>query len=419
MDATDITSQSALATPPKESLPAALDRVFRSDPAAVADAQRLWRRLREEAPVHWHDGKLLLSRYRDVKALLGSAVETFPKDTELMRMGPIPQLSEAELELHREVVEFQRLFLGRNPDPAHHDRIRGIVHRAFTPREIQRLRENAERYLDELLAPLVAQEVADFSQLAYRLPLLVIQSMLGVPPDDHELVRSWSSALSDSRSLREFRAYVAGVVERHRRDPTSVSPLVAALLDAEEKDRLSADQLAAIFVHFLFAGHETTIILLGVGLVELLTHRAQWQLLCSDPTSLAGAATEELLRFTTPTQYMGRVAGEAGDVAGEPVERGQPILLMMAAANRDPEAFVDPETLDISRPDARDHVSLGFGPRYCLGASLARMEGELVFGALARRFPDLRLAEPAPNWEGPVFMRRFGSIPVRFGRERA
>jgi len=128
-----------------DTLKTELDRVFGSDLAAVADAQRLWKRLREEAPVRWHDGTLLLSRYSDVRPLLGSEVVDFPKDTEKMHMGPRPELSDAESRLHQEVVEFQRLFLGRNPDPAHHDRVRGIVHRAFTPRRIAVSSDAADR----------------------------------------------------------------------------------------------------------------------------------------------------------------------------------------------------------------------------------------------------------------------------------
>jgi cytochrome P450 len=192
---------------------------------------------------------------------------------------------------------------------------------------------------------------------------------------------------------------------------------VTALMQAQEGDRLADQELTAMFVVLLFAGHETTTNLIGIGLVELLRHRDQWERLCADP-SLAASATEELLRWVTPVQWLGRVVTEPFELEGVRLERGQSVFPILAAANRDPEAFADPNRLDITRPDARNHLALGFGPHFCIGNALARLEGTVAFGTLARRFPELELAEDELGWRGNAMLRGLTALPVRLGRER-
>jgi cytochrome P450 len=270
----------------------------------------------------------------------------------------------------------------------------------------------------------VSSDTVDLSRFAYRLPLTVIADMLGVPRAEHDRLHGWSvkmaaSTIREPASLRagleaihEFRSYVGGIVESHRRDPDSVSELVATMLDAEEGERLSADELAAMFVVLIFAGHETTTNLIAIGMTELLRRRDQWELLAANPARAADT-TEELLRYVTPVQVMPRVAGRRLEAGGEEVEAGQSILLVLSAANRDPEVFADPERLDVDRADAKAHLALGFGPRFCLGAALARLEGETAFGALAQAFPEMELDLDALEWAGPAMLRRPTCVPVR------
>jgi cytochrome P450 len=213
-------------------------------------------------------------------------------------------------------------------------------------------------------------------------------------------------------ALREFKAYVLEIAERHRRTPASVSPLVAAMLDAEEQERLTPAELAGLFVQLLFAGHETATTLTEQGLIELMCDREQWELLCADP-ELAANAVEELLRWVPPIPSMFRVAYVDTDVLGVPIRAGQSVRVLIAAANRDPAVFRDPDRLDLRRADAKEHLSFGFGPRFCLGASLARLEVSTVLRTLATRFPRLELASDELEAQRGAGLRTLDELPVR------
>jgi cytochrome P450 len=217
--------------------------------------------------------------------------------------------------------------------------------------------------------------------------------------------------------MSEFIRYTATIADRHRRDPNSVSELVAAMLDAEEEERLTADELAAMFVQLLFAGHETTTNLLAIGTVELLRNRDQWQLLCDDP-SLVRNAVEELLRWVTPVQFVNRNAVTDFELGGVSFQKEQSVFLVLAAANRDPAVFSEPETLDVTRADAGEHLGFGFGFAFCLGTALARLEAEVAFRELTRRFPDAELATDELEWQGFSLLRSLKSVPLRLGRDR-
>jgi cytochrome P450 len=197
----------------------------------------------------------------------------------------------------------------------------------------------------------------------------------------------------------------------HRRAPDP-GDLVSALVDAEQDERLGSDELAAMFVVLLFAGHETTTNLIGVGMRSLLEQPDQWRALCADP-SLAGSATEELLRYVTPVQFGNRLPLVDVEIAGHAVPAGKTVIPLHGAANRDPRVFEDPDAIDIARANAGQHVALGFGPHFCLGASLARLEGRIVFEQLATRFPGLELAAGEPEWVGNASLRRLRELPVR------
>jgi cytochrome P450 len=288
------------------------------------------------------------------------------------------------------------------------------------------MREITEHYTAQLLDELDGKQSVDLAEFCYRLPLMVMASILGVPHDEHELVHSWSNKLARAthrnpidpaaihagvEAMHAFRTYVDRIVEQHRRDPASVSPLVASMLDAEQDEQATPEEMTAMFVNFLFAGHETTSNLIAIGLASLLQHPDQWRLLVDDP-SLAPDAVEELLRYVSPAQFGPIDAAQDFELGGVEIHAGDTLVTVLAAANRDPAVFPDPDRLDVTRPNARDHLAFGIGPRYCLGQALARLEGEIVFSEMARRFPGLTLADPALEFHGVSMLRRLKRLPV-------
>jgi cytochrome P450 len=253
--------------------------------------------------------------------------------------------------------------------------------------------------------------------------------MLEVPAADRETIHGWSGVIGENRrgvdprtllpalrAIEEFGEYIRSMVAERRSAPRE-SDLVRLLLDAEGEDVLTEDELTAMFVVLLFAGHETTTNLLGTGTRDLLAHRDQWEWLCADP-GRAEESVEELLRFVNPTQWAWRVANETIVIGGETVEEGTTVGVMIGAANRDPRAFDHAGVLDLARVDARKHLGFGLGVHFCLGNALARLEGEIAFGTMARRFPDLELATDTWDWRGNAMFRSLGALPVRFGRDR-
>jgi cytochrome P450 len=217
--------------------------------------------------------------------------------------------------------------------------------------------------------------------------------------------------------LEEYRAYVHELAERQRREP-SESQLVGELLDASQADRLTEDELAAMYVLLLFAGHETTANLIGNGLRAFLHHPEQWARLCADP-SLAATASEEALRYDSPVQFFGKLVGVDTELAGVTLPAGTTVMVGNASANRDPRAFEGPDTFDIGR-HPNEQLAFGLGIHFCLGAPVARLEGRIAFETLARRFPDLEPAvDPAElEYRRHVNLRGLISIPVRLGDDR-
>jgi cytochrome P450 len=406
-----------------------LARIFASEPAAMADPFPVWRRLRESSRAHRHEHTVLLTRYEDIRELHrddehGSRRGFFEGTrAHAIRSALTPEATVA----FDALAAFQGLQVSRTEGETH-ERLRRIAHRAFTPRRIAELRASIVSYRDELLDPLVEAEEADLMPFAYKLPLMVIADMLGVPDEaERSNIRGWGNRIARHlgsteseividahRAMVEFRSYVDTVIARHRAGRAEGSGLVATLLDAEEEERLTDDELAAMFIVLLFAGHETTTNLISIGLAELLREREQWSRLCADP-SLATGAVEELLRWVTPVQWEQRVIVTDVELAGITLPTGQTVLTMLAGANRDPEVFERSEELDITRPDSRKHLSFGHGPHFCLGAALARLEGEIAFIGLAQRFPDVELAVDFSSlrFQGSAMMRQLAALPVR------
>jgi len=314
-------------------------------------------------------------------------------------------------------------------DPPQHTRLRGLVSQAFTPRAVERLREAVYRRVCELLERAVEHRtafdlIADF---AAPLPVLVICDLLGVPTADRHLFGDWSLALAASLDhltapqpavLRRGDAGAAGLTAYFSellagRRATPADDLVSGLLRAAQGGtRLGQDELLATCVLLFFAGHETTINLIGNGLLALLRQPEQLHLLRASP-ELAPLAVEELLRFDSPVQRTARFA--LADVeldAGDVIQAGETVIVLLGAANRDPAHFCAPDQVQLRRPNAARHVSFGAGIHYCLGAPLARLEAQIAIAELVRRLPRLRLLEADPRWRWTVGLRGLEALHV-------
>jgi cytochrome P450 len=412
-------------------LDARLSAILGSQPEAMGDPFPVWRELRETAPVLRHGGVVLVSSYAEVKKWARNTTDLsnrysiegnlFAANRE--RLGPEQQ--QALLE----ISEFESRYISRS-DGEQHERLRNVSHRAFTPRRIIAMEEALEGYAEDLLNGLPADEPIDFRErFAYRLPMLAITEMLGVPPDRREEIHLWSNKLARNRggdqpdavmaaheAMSDFRDYVEQtVVPARRKDPGT--DLVSALLEAEGSERLTGPEMTSTFVVLLFAGHETTTNLIAIGLRELLRDGEQWQRLLDEPDLIPGAV-EELLRWVSPVQWISRISTRDQQIGDVEVQRGDAVQLVLAGANRDPAVFADPETLDVARSDAREHLALGFGPHFCLGNALARLEAKLALEGLVRRYPDIRLAGDPRSWTGNAMLRTITDLPVEMGKDR-
>jgi cytochrome P450 len=308
-------------------------------------------------------------------------------------------------------------------DAPDHTRVRGLVSKAFTPRAVEQLRPRIAALGDELLAPLRDAGRFDvINDFAFQLPVTVICELLGVPAADRELFRQQTremAAVLDWDATPEqfgraagaaltFTAYLVPLFEERRRAPQT--DLISALVAVEEAgDQLGTDEMLSTVILLLIAGHETTMNLIGNGLLALLRHPDQLALLRTRP-DLMPSAVEELLRYDSPVRRAVRVALEGAIVDGQTVRAGEQVIAMLDAANHDPTVFALPDALDITR-DAHRHVTFGAGAHYCLGAALARAEAQVALAALTA-LPGLELAIDEPTWRPLVTFHALQSLPV-------
>jgi cytochrome P450 len=386
------------------------------------DPHPFYRRLREKDPFHRSrpaDG-WVLTRYDDVLAVLGD--RSFSSDERKLRRWPRLRARMARAGLP-DPYETERASMLR-VDPPDHTRLRNLVSKAFTPRAVERMRPVVEKYVGELLGRLEGRRemelIADF---AAPIPVSVIAEMLGVPVGDRERFRHWSDeavrtlgdgTLDDRRraeaAMAELGEYVETIAEARRREPRE--DLISALVQAEEAgDRLSRNELFTTCVLLLVAGNETTTKLIGNSVVALLRNPDQLELLRREPERMP-AAVEELLRYDGPVQLTSRMVTEERELRGHRLRKGQQLVLVLAAANRDPEQFADPDRLDVTRGELR-HLALSHGLHFCLGAQLARLEATLSLEALVTRFPRLRLAGPV-EWGDNTVLRGPRALPLAF-----
>lgn len=400
-------------------------RVDLFDPVFKENPYPTYAELRSTAPVYRTElpdgrGLWLITRYEDVLAVLKDA--RFVKDwrkaltpEQLAQVPPIPPVMEP---LTHNMLD---------TDPPDHERLRSLVSKAFTPRLIERMRPRVQAIADSLLDAVQDRGEMDLiDDYAFPLPITVIAELLGIPAEDRNRFREWSNAAVSGNATQEyleeiliphmtaFNDYLLALFEEKRKNPKD--DLVSALVRAEEAgDKLSEDELLGMVFLLLVAGHETTVNLIGNGVLALLQHPDQLQKLKDDP-SLIKPAVEELLRYDGPVETSTeRFAREDIDLGDTVIPRGEMVLVVLGAADRDPERFADPDELDITRADNR-HLAFGKGIHHCLGAPLARMEGQIAISTLLDRMPNLRLASSPESlsWRPGMVIRGLKGLPVEF-----
>jgi pimeloyl-[acyl-carrier protein] synthase len=377
-----------------------------------------YRALREEDPVHLSPlGFWVCTRYDDAVMIL--------RDPRFGREG-MAKLMEARLGLTQDTSRARDMLF---QDPPDHTRLRALVSRAFTPRVVEVMRPHIQEIVDGLLDRVDGARAMDvIEDLAYPLPVTVICEMLGVPAADQDIFKSWSTDIArsldaailpaDSDAIprgRDARLgladYFRSLIATRRKDPKP--DLLSALIAAEEEgNKLSEGELVSTCMLLLIAGHETTVNLIGNGLLALLQHPDQLRALRDDP-GLIQTGVEELLRFDGPVQRTGRMTTAEVEIGDKRIPRDAVVVSVIGAANRDPKQFADPDRLDVSRRDNR-HIAFGFGIHFCLGAPLARLEGQIALGTLLRRMPKLALVSDVPEWRESSTLRGLKSLPVTF-----
>ncbi|WP_405798639.1 cytochrome P450 [Streptomyces sp. NBC_01506] len=316
-----------------------------------------------------------------------------------------------------------------NIDPPDHTRLRRLVSQAFTPRRVAEFAPRVQELTDGLIDAFAAKGEADLiHDFAFPLPIYAICDLLGVPREDQDDFRDWAGMMirhgggprgGVARSVKKMRAYLAELIHRKRDDPGD--DLISGLIRAsDDGEHLTENEAAAMAFILLFAGFETTVNLVGNGVYALLRNPDQRERLqrslAEGESGLLATGVEELLRYDGPVELATwRYATEPVELGGRSVEEGDPVLVVLAAADRDPQRFADPDRLDLSRRDNK-HLGYGHGIHYCLGAPLARLEGQTALRTLLTRLPDLRLAvDPADlRWRGGLIMRGLRTLPVRF-----
>ena len=369
--------------------------------------------LRREAPIYWSDlwGCWILTRYRDIVSTLQN-----PK-----RFSSVGRLT-AAMELPQDVREQVRPLVRHysqgliNVDPPDHTRLRQLVHKAFLPGTVGAMAGYVEGIVERLIEEVQPRGKMDIIwDFAYPLPVTVIARLMGVPPADHGKLKRWSGKIvefmatpkpapevlmSSQDALLALQDYFRSTFRRRRVDPRD--DLISALVAAEEAgERLTEEELISTCVTLLIGGHETTTYLISSGVLALIQHPEQLRKLRANPDG-ARMAVEEMLRYEGPFQRNRRLATEAVELDGHLIRKGQLLVQMLGAANRDPAVFPNPDSFDIERHPNR-HVSFGHGPHFCIGAPLARLEAPIAINALLRRLPNLELATDELVWKNTVF----------------
>ena len=392
-----------------------------SDPETIRNPYPALLALQRDDPVHRHPRlkAWILTRWDDVRRALNAP------EMSVDRIRPFyAGLPPAERSVLEEIVRYLSLWLVFR-DPPEHTRLRRLMGRAFTLTAVEGLRPGVEEIAERLLDGLPTDRETDFTaEFAMPLPAYVIMDLLGVPRERMPAMKAWSDEMQlfigsaqgapdkyarAAHGAREMAGLFRELIEDRRRAPREdlISKLIAA---RDEDDALSEDELIAACMLVLFGGHETTTNLLSTGFLKFLRHPEQAERLRAEP-ALAPLAVEECLRLDGPSGAMARLVAEDHEVRGRRLAAGDRVFAMLNAANQDPEAFDRPGEFDVARKPNR-HVTFGYGTHFCMGAMLARLEGEVAFTRLVERFPNARLAG-RPDWHATLIMRGTTRLPVR------
>lgn len=393
------------------------------DPEVLANPYPLFRRLREEDPVHWDPflHAWVVTRYADVVTVLRTfSADRTPTPEQLTKMGlsglnPIAQ-----------VMVKQMLFM----DAPAHTRLRGLAAYAFTPRRVEILRSHIKEIVASLLDAVESKGRMDvILDLAEPLPATVTAELMGVPVSDCQQLKAWSADFAEMlgnfqhnpdrvprvlKTVEDMTAYFRSAIREQKVHPRE--GLINALMTAEiEGDRLTEEEVVANAIVTMVGGQETTTNLIGNGVLTLLRHPSALQELRQD-LSLIPSAVEELLRYESPSQHTARLTPDDVEMGGKKIRKRQAVIAVMAAGNRDPERFPDPDRVDIRRKD-NHHLAFGWAAHFCFGAPLARIEGQAAFEAMLQRLPNLALEPCRLVWRENLGLRGLRALPIRFGNQ--
>lgn len=385
--------------------------------------------LRVNDPIHWsaENGYWILTRYADIAAQVQN--DCLSSNRIAAHQGRMPEAAKEHFRPFFTAVGSWMLMI----DPPDHTRLRALVSKAFTPGVVENMRALVQKLVDEMLASVTERGSMEvMTDLANPLPATVIAEMLGVSGTDQQQFKAWSDDIAmglggiDSARTKEelfslydlaqksfialadyFRVKVAELRARPSNN------LLSALIQAEEQgDRLTESELFANCVLLMIAGHETTTNLIGNGVLALLRNPEQKNKLAHNPEAIV-SAVEELLRFDSPVQKMGRIALADINIGDKQIKQGDLVCVSYAAGNRDPEQFASPAELDIMRKPNR-HLAFGHGLHYCVGAALARLEGQIAINTILSRMPALRLDSEELQWNRNLTLRGLQALPVTF-----
>jgi cytochrome P450 len=382
------------------------------------DPYPFYHRMRTVDPVHWSPGAWcwILTRHDHVKMVLSDRRFGIGLD----RLEKIPQVAVQMAEPFNKIIRTQILAA----DPPDHTRIRALSARTFAAVHVETLRPRIQRTVDALLDPLLPQRRMELiHDFAYPLPFTVICDTLNIPLSERAPLELWTRKLmrtTDPTPMARdeldaandgainFRGYFLDLARERRKRPTD--DLFSDLVQAEGRGEMTEEEFVANTILIFCAGHDTVVHLFGNGLLALHRQPDQLELLLRDP-SLIKNAIEELLRFDTSIQIARRIPFEPVEIGGRHIPENSYLLCLVGAANRDPEVYPDPDRLDVTRKNVKP-MSFGGGIHYCLGAYLARLEGEVVFETLLRRIPQMKLDTLEPEWNQNTFIRGLKALPV-------
>lgn len=392
------------------------------DRATINDPVPALRTLQDKAPVYWCEALRgwVITRYDDVKAVLRN--EDFSAD----RITPFYEAQPPERQAPiQQLIRYLNTWVAFK-DPPEHTRLRKLMKTVFTPDTVAGQRSVVEKSVQRLIDRLEDRHEFDFiTEYAYPLPAMVILDLLGLPEEDMEDLKDWSNKMqlfigSATTSPHKYdlaeegaiamAAYFREAIREREQHPGN--DLITHLLALREvDDALTEDEVIGTSMLFLFGGHETTTNLIGNGVRALLNHPAERQRLLADP-ALIDSAIEEILRYDGPTGASVRLVKHSHTMQGVRLSAGQRVFVMINAANHDPRAFEYPERFDITR-SPNPHLTFNYGPHFCMGAPLARLEGQVAIGELLRRMPGLCLAADEYDYMDTMIMRGMRSMPVR------